>query len=93
MRTHPVSRHTERLLFAIAVFQQGMWPSSLRRHQYSERHLDEFFVAVNSSQGTANVLGDFGRPALLDPVRKLQDGGLKGELVFVDPVQQGGEKV
>jgi hypothetical protein len=29
----------------------------------------------------------------LDPVGKLQDGGFEGELVFVDLVQQGEEKV
>jgi len=28
------------------------------------------------------------RAALLDPVRTLQDGGLQGELVFVDLEQQ-----
>lgn len=31
--------------------------------------------------------------ALLDPVRKLQDGGFEGEFVFVDFEEQGREQV
>jgi hypothetical protein len=66
---------------------------SLRRHRYRERHLDELFVLVDSFQGAAYVIGDIGRSALLDPIRKLHDGSFQGELVFVDFEEQGREQV
>ena len=62
---------------------------SLRCHQYRQRQLNEFFVLVDGIQGSADVVGDIGRAARLNPVRELQDGGLKGELVFVYLEQQG----
>jgi hypothetical protein len=51
-------------------------------------HLDKLFVLVNRLQRAAYVSTNFGRSSLLDLKRKLHDGSLKGELVFVDPEQQ-----
>jgi hypothetical protein len=61
---------------------------SLRRHEHRERHLDELFIFVDRVQGAAHVVGDLCRTAHFHPVLKLHDGGLKGELVFVDLEKQ-----
>jgi hypothetical protein len=70
---------------------EDKWPPSLRRHKNCERKLDELFVLIDGVQGTADVVGDVGRAACFNLVGKLKDGGLKGELVFVDLEEQGGE--
>ncbi|MGF7116281.1 hypothetical protein QF017_005805, partial [Pseudomonas laurylsulfatiphila] len=57
---------------------------SLGGHHHRERHLDELFILIYCFQGTAHVVGDVSRSALLDPIRKLHDGGYESELVFVD---------
>ncbi|MNR61583.1 hypothetical protein D3C85_1833730 [compost metagenome] len=43
--------------------------------------------------GAADITADLGRSAMLNPKRELHDGGLQGELVFVDLEQQGREQV
>jgi hypothetical protein len=48
---------------------------SLRSHPYRERHFDEVFIFIYGFQGDAHVIGDVDRSALLDPIRKLLDGG------------------
>lgn len=57
---------------------------SIQCHHHRECHLDELFIFIDGVQGAADVIGYVGRAALLDPVRKLQDGGFEGELVFVN---------
>ena len=54
------------------------------RHEHSKRYLDELLVSIDRVQGAPNIVGDVRRSAHLYPVRKLHDGGLQGELVFVD---------
>jgi hypothetical protein len=67
--------------------------TSFRCHEHRQCHLDEFLVAVDGDQGAAQIVGDLGCAAGLDSVGKLQDGGLKGELIFVDLEKQGREQV
>jgi hypothetical protein len=66
---------------------------SFRRHQHRQRKLNEFLIPVDRFQGAAYIVGNLGGTALLDLVGKLQDRGLKGELVFVDLEMQGREQV
>ena len=70
------------------------FPSALTRATSDrERQFDELFVLVDCVQGTAHVVRDFGSALLLDPVGQFKDGGLKGQLVFVDLEEQGREQV
>ena len=71
--------------------QRGDQLLSFWRHQHSERQLDELFIFVDGVQGSTHVVGDIGRASLLNPVRKLHDGSLEGELVLIDLEQQGRE--
>ena len=66
---------------------------SLRSHQYRKRQLDEFLILADRIQGAAHIVGDIGSSLLFDLVGQFQDGGLKGQLVFVDLVEQGREQV
>jgi hypothetical protein len=54
--------------------------TSLRRHHYGERHLDEFLNSGRSLPGRRARR----QHLLLDPIGKLQNGSFEGELVFVD---------
>ena len=65
---------------------------SLGSHQPCERKLDELPVFVDGVQGAAHVVCDVSLAAGPDPIGTLQDGGLKGELVFVDLLHQGGSR-
>jgi hypothetical protein len=65
---------------------------SVRSHQHSQAHFDEFFVVVDHIQGATNIFSDIGRAALLDPLGELYDGGFECELVLVDFEKQGREQ-
>jgi hypothetical protein len=72
---------------AVYLRHPGFWQrggvhlQSFGCHQHRQRHLDELFISVYGFQGAAHVVGDIGRSLLLDPVRKLLDGGFQGELI------------
>ena len=55
---------------------------SLQGHQHRERQLDELFIFIDGVHGAADVSGDVGRAALLDPVSGSHDGGFQRGRVF-----------
>lgn len=63
------------------------------RHQDRQCQLDELFVFVDGVQAPTYVVSDFGTAALFDPVGQFKNGGLKGQLVFVDFVESGGKQI
>ncbi|MBV7524679.1 hypothetical protein KW834_09695 [Pseudomonas sp. PDM29] len=57
---------------------------SLRRHQYSERHVDKLFVLADRCQRAAHITSNFTRAALLNPVCELHDRSFKSQLILID---------
>jgi len=95
-----VHGHALSILFGYTVIEAKLFGEgrvtnrdSIGCHEYRERQLDELLVLVDGVQGAADVVGDVSRTAGLDPIRKLQDGGFEGELVFVDLEKKGREQV
>lgn len=70
--------------YVVASATDGTGSLSFWCHQNRKCHLDEFLITIDCNQGGAYIVGNFGRTALLNPKRKLQDCGFQGELVFVE---------